>query len=51
MEAVQPGRSSIERIYAVCPACSARVHVAANQPMASCHQCGNHAEVAWWETG
>jgi hypothetical protein len=51
MDAVQPGRSSIERIYAVCPACSARVHVAANQPMASCHQCGNHAEVAWWETG
>jgi hypothetical protein len=51
VDAVKPDRGSIDRIYAVCPACSSRVNVVAGQPMASCHRCGNHAEVAWWETG
>ena len=51
MDAVKPDRGSVDRIYAVCPACNARVHVIADQEMASCHKCGNRAEVAWWETG
>jgi hypothetical protein len=44
-------RGAIGRIYAVCPVCTARVHVVADQPMAVCPTCGNQAEVAWWETG
>jgi len=50
-EDVTSDRGSIDRIYAVCPACAARVHVIAGQPMATCPKCGNHADVAWWETG
>lgn len=41
----------IDRIYAVCPACTGRVHVLQDQEMAMCTKCGHRAEVAWWETG
>jgi len=51
VDAVKTDRGSIDRIYAVCPACTARVHVIEDQPMATCPKCGNHADVAWWETG
>jgi hypothetical protein len=50
-EAAKAERGSLGRIYAVCPACASRVRLVANQPMAVCPKCGNHAEVAWWETG
>jgi len=51
MDAVIAAGGSIDRIYAVCPACTARVHVVTDQSMATCPKCGNHADVAWWETG
>ena len=51
VDTVNTARGSIDRIYAVCPACTARVHVIEGQPMATCPRCGNHADVAWWETG
>jgi hypothetical protein len=41
----------LERIYAVCPECTQRVQVKANQPAVSCPKCFHTAEVAWWETG
>ncbi len=41
----------IERVYAVCPACTQRLPVVTNQASAICPRCGHHAEVAWWETG
>ena len=43
--------ADIERVYAVCPACSQRVRVLENQPMVTCSSCGHRSEVAWWETG
>ena len=43
--------AKIERVYAVCPACTQRLPVAKDQSMAICPRCGHHAEVAWWETG
>ena len=43
--------ATIERVYAVCPACTQRLPVAKDQAMAICPRCGHHAEVAWWETG
>jgi len=43
--------AGVERIYAVCPVCTDRVHVLEDQPMATCPKCGHLGEVAWWETG
>jgi Zn ribbon nucleic-acid-binding protein len=40
-----------DRIYAVCPACTARVRVHREQLAAVCPQCRHRGEVAWWETG
>ncbi len=48
---LQTRGAGIERVYAVCPACTDRVHVLQNQEMATCHKCGHRGEVAWWETG
>ncbi len=48
---LQGGGAKIERVYAVCPCCTERVHVMKEQSQASCPKCGHHAEVAWWETG
>jgi hypothetical protein len=41
----------VGRVYAVCPACAARVRVVERQAMATCRKCGHYAKVAWWETG
>jgi len=50
--AAPPTRGSpIQRIYAVCPACTQRVRVLEHQEMARCAKCGHRAEIAWWETG
>ena len=43
--------AAVQRVYAVCPACTARVRVLDDQPMATCGKCGHRGEVAWWETG
>jgi hypothetical protein len=51
VESVKGARGSVDRVYAVCPACSARVRVLAEQSMATCPECSHRAEVAWWETG
>jgi hypothetical protein len=51
MDSVKTARGSIDRIYAVCPACTTRVHVVPDQSMATCPECEHRAEVAWWETG
>ena len=51
LDSVKTARGSIDRIYAVCPACTARVHVVEDQSMATCPECAHRAEVAWWETG
>jgi len=43
--------ADVERIYAVCPLCAARVRTFEDQATATCAKCGHTAEVAWWETG
>lgn len=43
--------STIDRVYAVCPACTERLHLLQRQPMLTCTECGHHGEVAWWESG
>ena len=48
---VKTDRGSIDRVYAVCPACTARVRIIADQAEATCPTCGTHGDVAWWETG
>lgn len=51
-EQVLEGRGArIERVYAVCPACTERVHVLQGQSQATCPKCGHANEIAWWETG
>jgi hypothetical protein len=45
------GSSEIQRVYAVCPACTQRVPIFENQATATCAKCGHRAEIAWWETG
>ncbi|HVM64220.1 MAG TPA: hypothetical protein VMU14_05110 [Acidimicrobiales bacterium] len=42
---------TIDRVYAVCPSCTERLHVLERQPMLSCSHCAHHGEVAWWESG
>jgi hypothetical protein len=39
------------RIYAVCPACGARMPVFGEPPSLVCRGCGHRGPVAWWETG
>lgn len=43
--------ADVERVYAVCPVCAARVKVLEAQPMATCEKCDHLAKVAWWEAG
>ncbi len=43
--------AEVERIYAVCPCCAARIRVLEAQTMATCATCGHLDKVAWWETG
>jgi len=43
--------SSLDRVYAVCPACMHRVRITREQVAAVCDPCGHRGEIAWWETG
>jgi hypothetical protein len=48
---LQDRGARIERIYAVCPVCSERVHVLRGQTLSTCPKCAHAGEIAWWETG
>ena len=48
---VEAGGRDMDRVYAVCPACTSRIRILQDQPVATCSECQHRGEVAWWETG
>ena len=54
-DAPNPARGTTQdlgKVYAVCPACTARVKLGPVPPVtATCRTCGHEDVVAWWETG
>src|SRR5262245_50661685 len=44
-------KGDLGTIYAVCPACGARVRLQGRPDAAACGKCAHQGEIAWWETG
>lgn len=49
MARVQTVDPSLGQVYAVCPACRARLALQARPAEADCPRCGFAGTVAWWE--